>query len=256
MEKEVCWNITARCNQSCKYCHRFLEVKDLPYENNLYILNNLINSDINSITWTGGEALLLDRIDELLKYSYEKGIKNKLITNGKLLTPDRIDKIYKYLDSITLSIDSIDDDINDLLGRGRTHFQEIKKILDYLKLKEYDVKIRINSVVCKTNLNSIDKLISFLNNYDIYSWRIFKFMPLREKAVINKEMFDISMNEYHDVVKKLKEKSNIKNIDTRVEEDMENKYILILANGDIVITNNGKDEKVGNALNNSLVEYL
>lgn len=119
-----------------------------------------------------------------------------------------------------------------------------------------DVKIRINSVVCKTNLNSIDKLTSFLNNYNIYSWRIFKFMPLREKAVINKEMFDISMKEYDDVVKKLKEKSNIKNIDTRVVEDMENKYILILANGDIVITNNGKDEKVGNALTNSLADYL
>ena len=256
MEKEVCWNITARCNQSCKYCHRFLKVKDLPYEKNLYILNNLISSGINNITWTGGEALLLDRIDDLLKYSYEKGMKNKLITNGKLLTPDRIDKIYKYLDSITLSIDSIDDDINDLLGRGRTHFQEIKKILDYIKLKKYDVKIRINSVVCKTNLNSIDKLISFLNNYNIYSWRVFKFMPLREKAVINKEMFDISMKEYHDIVKNLKEKSNIKNIDTRVEEDMESKYILILANGDIVITNNSRDEKVGNALTNSLVEYL
>lgn len=256
MEKEVCWNITARCNQSCKYCHRFLKVKDLPYEKNLYILNNLISSGINNITWTGGEALLLDRIDDLLKYSYEKGMKNKLITNGKLLTPDRIDKIYKYLDSITLSIDSIDDDINDLLGRGRTHFQEIKKILDYIKLKKYDVKIRINSVVCKTNLNSIDKSISFLNNYDIYSWRVFKFMPLREKAVINKEMFDISMKEYHDIVKNLKEKSNIKNIDTRVEEDMESKYILILANGDIVITNNSRDEKVGNSLTNSLVEYL
>lgn len=81
-------------------------------------------------------------------------------------------------------------------------------------------------------------------------------MPLREKAVINKEMFDISMKEYHDIVKNLKEKSNIKNIDTRVEEDMESKYILILANGDIVITNNSRDEKVGNALTNSLVEYL
>ena len=127
---------------------------------------------------------------------------------------------------------------------------------NYIKLKKYDVKIRINSVVCKTNLNSIDKSISFLNNYDIYSWRVFKFMPLREKAVINKEMFDISMKEYHDIVKNLKEKSNIKNIDTRVEEDMESKYILILANGDIVITNNSRDEKVGNALTNSLVEYL
>ena len=37
---------------------------------------------------------------------------------------------------------------------------------------------------------------------------------------------------------------------------MENKYVLILANGDIVITNKGKDEKVGNALNDSLDKYL
>lgn len=256
MNKEVCWNITAKCNQSCKYCHRFLDVTDLSYEDNLFILNNLINSGIDSITWTGGEALLLNRLDDLLKYSYERGIKNKLITNGKLLTHNRIDKIYKYLDSFTLSIDSTDDDINVFLGRGKSHFVEIKEILDYIDLKKYNVKIRINSVVCKQTLNSFDKLIDFLNDYNIYSWRIFKFMPLREKAIVNKQIFDISMEEYSNMIEKLKEKSNIKRIDTRVEEDMEKKYILILANGDIVITNKGKDEKVGNALTDLLAEYL
>ncbi len=81
-------------------------------------------------------------------------------------------------------------------------------------------------------------------------------MPLREKAVINKETFDISMDSYSDIIGKIKEKSNIKNIDTRIENDMENKYILILANGDIVITNNGKDIKVGNALNYSIDKVL
>ena len=187
MEKEICWNITARCNQNCKYCHRFLNIKDLSYEQNLFILNNLDDSDVNNITWTGGEALLLDGIDELLKKSYEKGIKNKIITNGKLLTKERIDKIYKYLDSITLSIDSIDDDTNYSLGRGKNHFQEIKDILDYIKLKNYDIRIRINSVVCKNNLGKFDDLITFLNGYNIYSWRIFKFMPLRETAIKNKE---------------------------------------------------------------------
>ncbi len=104
-ELEICWNITARCNQNCKYCHRFLNLQDLSFDENLQILNNLYDSGINSITWTGGEALLLSGIDELLKISYEKGIKNKIITNGKLLTPERINKIYKYLDSNTLSID-------------------------------------------------------------------------------------------------------------------------------------------------------
>ena len=220
-ELEICWNITARCNQNCKYCHRFLNLQDLSFDENLQILNNLYDSGINSITWTGGEALLLSGIDELLKISYEKGIKNKIITNGKLLTPERINKIYKYLDSITLSIDSTSDDINESLGRGRYHYTEIKEILDYIKEKEYEVKIRINSVVCKNNLSNFNDLIDFLNNYNIYSWRIFKFMPLREKAVINKESFDISMREYSKVVENIKKESKIKNIDTRIEEDME-----------------------------------
>lgn len=256
MEKEICWNITARCNQNCKYCHRFLNIKDLSYEQNLSILNNLDDSGVNSITWTGGEALLLDEIDELLKCSYEKDIKNKIITNGKLLTKERIDKIYKCLDSITLSIDSVDDDINYSLGRGKNHFQEIKDILDYIKLKNYDIKIRINSVVCKNNLGKFNELITFLNEYNIHSWRIFKFMPLRETAIKNKESFSISMKEYSDVVKSIKEKSNIENIDTRIEEDMEKKYVLILANGDIVITDNGTDKKVGNALEDSLKTFV
>ena len=256
MEKEICWNITARCNQNCKYCHRFLNIKDLPYEQNLSILNNLKKSGITSITWTGGEALLFTGIDDLLKCSYNKGIKNKIITNGKLLTKERIDKIYKYLDSITLSIDSVDDNINDSLGRGKNHFQEIKDILEYIKEKKYDIKIRINSVVCKNNLSNFNKLIDFLNSYNIYSWRIFKFMPLREKAIINKESFDISMDEYSKVVGLVKQQSNIKNIDTRIEEDMEKKYVLILANGDIVITNNGIDEKVGNALTDHMEKFI
>lgn len=128
--------------------------------------------------------------------------------------------------------------------------------MDYIKEKKYNIKIRINSVVCKNNLNNFNDLIAFLNNYDIYSWRIFKFMPLREKAVINKEQFDVTMDEYSRVVKIIKQQSKIKNIDTRIEDDMEKKYILILANGDIVITNNGQDEKVGNALIDCMEKYI
>ena len=256
MEKEICWNITARCNQSCKYCHRFLNIKDLTFEENYSILNNLVESGVNSITWTGGEALLLKEIDKLIKFSHEYGIKNKIITNGKLLNKERIDKIYRYLDSITLSIDSVDDNTNEELGRGRNHYQEIKDILDYIKIKNYDIKIRINSVVCKNNLNKFNGLIDFLENYNIYSWRIFKFMPLRETAVKNKDEFNVSMKDYNNVIKLIKEKSSIKKIDTRIETDMEKKYVLILANGDIVVTENGIDKKLGNALNDSLKKYI
>ena len=254
MKKEICWNITARCNQNCKYCHRFQNIKDLKFEENLLILNKLKNANINSITWTGGEALILEEIDGLLKISHENKINNKLITNGKLLTKNRIDKIYKYLDSITLSIDSIDDEINNTLGRGINHFQEIKEILDSIHEKKYNVKVRINSVICKNNLETINKLVDFLNEYNIYSWRLFKFMPLREKAIINKNIFDITLDEYNNVIFYIKNNSNIRKIDTRVEEDMEKKYILILANGDIIKTESGKDKKIGVSVKSFVVK--
>ncbi|MDQ9924341.1 hypothetical protein RFW93_19600, partial [Acinetobacter baumannii] len=64
-------------------------------------------------------------------------------------------------------------------------------------------------------------------------------MPLRERAIINNSIFEISLNEYYNVVKQIKEETKILEIDTRIEEDMEKKYVLIIANGDIIITDNG-----------------
>jgi MoaA/NifB/PqqE/SkfB family radical SAM enzyme len=255
MEKEVCWNITARCNQSCKYCHRFNDPKDLSFDENKKVLDNLIESHISNITWTGGEALLVDNLDVLLKISHENGIKNKLITNGRALTKEVIDKIYKYLDNLTLSIDSINNKTNELIGRGKNHYKEIKDILDYLKKKKYDFKLCINIVVCKFNLNDIEDLIKFLNNYNIYSLRLFKFMPLREKAIVNKDMFEISDSEYEKVVNYVIDNSSAKRIDTRITSDMQNKYILILANGDIILTNDNGDNIMGNALIDKIESY-
>ncbi|MCI8310566.1 MAG: radical SAM protein, partial [Clostridia bacterium] len=106
-KKRVCWNITAKCNQNCKYCHRFLNINDLTYEENKTILNNLIKDGIDNITWTGGEALLYPNLKELLKIAQENGIKNKLITNGLVLAQNQdAREIIDYLDSLTLSLDT------------------------------------------------------------------------------------------------------------------------------------------------------
>ncbi len=254
-KKEVCWNITTRCNQTCRYCHRFLEIQDLSYEENEKILDNLIKDGITDITWTGGEALLYPNLISLLKKSKESGIRNKLITNGMILAQNNdIREACNYLDSLTLSIDSTDNEINAELGRGINHYDNVKTVLEYVKDK--NLKVNINTVVSKKSINKLEDLGKFLNEYKISLWRVFKFMPLRETAEKNREQFEISDAEFESKKEVFQKFENIGRVDYRQEKDMENKYVLLVANGDIVKTENGKDVKKGNALYQSVMDFM
>ena len=254
-KKRVCWNITTKCNQNCKYCHRFLGINDLTYEENKEILNNLIKDGVNNITWTGGEALLYPNLKELLKIARENGIKNKLITNGLVLAQNQgTREILDYLDSLTLSLDTINDDTNEELGRGRNHFEDVKVILDYVKDK--NLKVNINTVVSKKNINEMEQLGEFLNNYNISKWKFFKFMPLRETAEKNKNEFTITDAEFEQTKNVFRHFGNIGETDFRQEKDMEDKYTLLIANGDIIKTEHGVDVKKGNALYQNPVEFM
>ena len=254
-DREVCLFLTLRCNQKCKYCHRFLGIEDLDLEHNKEVINKIAQDGITNMTFTGGEPLLYPNIIELLKLAEEKGIKSKLITNGHILaTKPEMRKIYNHLDSITLSIDSIDNELNEKMGRGDKHFENIKIVLD--SLKENKLKVNINTVVSKMNITYLEELGDFLKDYNINAWRIFKFIPLRETAKLNKDMFEISKADFRVNRPLFTSFPNIKKIEFREENDMESKYVLIMPNGNVIITENEKDVTIGNILKNSLSEIL
>lgn len=249
MNFELCWNITARCNENCKYCHRFLSPKDLTRDENFKILNNIMTSGIKNVTFTGGEALLMPYLSELILFCSENDIKSKLITNGILFTDKFFNQIKNSLNYLNLSLDSISKETNLLLGRGGEHFENVKKCLSLVANSQ--INLSINSVATKLNKNDLFELAKFLSDKNISEWRIFKFMPLREKAKVNEKEFEISQDEYEKLIKDLLNISNL-NIVTRQVEDFEKQYLLILANGDILVTKDGQDIVLGNALKDDL----
>ena len=89
-------------------------------------------------------------------------------------------------------------------------------------------------------LNFVDKNVDF--------WRIFKMMPIREHAVANYQKFQIDQQCFDAIKKYLLQNAKNTQLSFRESIDMEQKYFLLVANGDIFCTEKGKDIRKGSAM--------
>lgn len=242
---KVCWNITSSCNKNCPYCFKFTE-KDLTLEQNKIILSKLPNLGVDKILWAGGEPFLYKDLNKLLKLSKEQGLINYLNTNASLLTESNVLEKTKYVDRLIISLDFVDDKLNERYKIGKNYYYHVQKILN--KLKETNLEIQINTVLFSKNIDFIDDLYKELGKYNIKYWKILQYFPIRGKALKEKTNLSITDDEFEKCVSKYKKEKNKFELIVHNIKKMEERHIIILSSGKIIYSENGKDVQIDKEL--------
>ncbi len=160
--------ITNECNLNCKMCFRHfldLDIKHMPIADFKRIVDKL--EGVQTITPSGyGEPLMHPDIIEAIKYCKDKGFEVQITSNGLLLnTEEKVNElINSKLDSITFSLESINNNNNDFGHPNKMALLNIKKLVEYKKqLNSITPRITLQTLMVKNKENDI---------FDIIEWGV------------------------------------------------------------------------------------
>ncbi|GAA0093315.1 hypothetical protein UT300009_33450 [Paraclostridium bifermentans] len=146
--------LTYKCNLECKHC--CIECSPRK-ETNLFLEDwkNIINkiSDLKpeQLVFSGGEPLILDYFEELVKYSYKKLPETNFIlsTNGTLIDKYDINFFKNYFNKIDISLDGYNKETADRV-RGIGIFDKVMENIKLLKKESFN---NINLSLTQGDLN-------------------------------------------------------------------------------------------------------
>ncbi|MFX0032525.1 MAG: radical SAM protein [Candidatus Hodarchaeota archaeon] len=163
--------LTLRCNATCPFCSipilpKLLIKNEMNTNQVKYIIDQVAKLGVNILSFTGGEPTLRKDLPELIQYTEKThDFIIGVATNGYLMP-----KLFKEngglkgLDYILLSIDYPEANLHDN-KRGIKTFDKALETINIACKK--DIKVIINTVVMKDNINSLEKICALAEQYDV-----------------------------------------------------------------------------------------
>lgn len=196
------YHFTRQCNKSCGfYFHTATSSfkHDLPSaKEGLQLLKK---AGMLKLNFAGGEPFLYPKfLGQLIDYSknYLKLEAVSIVTNGSLVTEQFLSQHGQNVDILAVSCDSFDEDTNIQIGRGTgDQVRILYRIASWCK--KYGIKLKINTVVCKSNYQQdMNYHIAILQPF---RWKCFQVLMVAgendsEDTIRDVRKFMISDDEY------------------------------------------------------------
>lgn len=176
------------CNMGCQYC--FAEFSDaVPQlqadkqhlrERALSVVEAAANAGIQKLTLVGGEPTLCPWLLDLLKLGKQRGLVTMVVSNGSRMTEAWLSMHLPWLDWVALSIDSLEAETNQRIGRvavNRTIPDRASYSSLLNKLRLSGCRVKVNTVV--SSLNWREDFTSFLRSHGVERWKVLQALHVR-----------------------------------------------------------------------------
>lgn len=169
-----CIGIVDTCMLGCKMCQKWQDdpgTISLSQPNTeqwktfIRQLRDVVDEGFE-IDFGGGEALMRQDILELVSYAKSLGFKNTIASNGFLIDEDMAKKIADSgLDSIILSLDSLNSEIHDRMRGVKGVAQRVFKAIDYLRKYSKGIHIGICAIIMEQTVDGLIDLAEWVNTH-------------------------------------------------------------------------------------------
>lgn len=169
----IVWDITNKCNLRCIFCdwwkveknNPFPQKKELSTQEKLVIIRRIAKAKTGILSFCGGEPLLCQDLELLIKEAKSKGILVNISTNGLLLEEKAKMLVKSGIDFITLSIDSYDSEVHDRIRGHKGLFSQIEKGIKAIRslTKTKRVYIEARCLINKMNCFSLEDFVNLWN---------------------------------------------------------------------------------------------
>jgi len=176
---EVVVELTKKCNLSCAHCGSSCTNQEEPQELSADEWRNCISQmsemGVEKIVFSGGEPILKEGLEEIIRHTYENGLKWGLVSNGLTLTNDVILLLKKYKPfAVGISIDGFKETHNKIRNNSNSWQSATQAILHMI---EGNIQVCAVSTVNRLNYTELPRLASWLNILGISSWQLQLTMP-------------------------------------------------------------------------------
>lgn len=160
--------VSAPCNERCVHCYFPDNYRKglMPRELFLRILEQCKESNVLSITISGGEPMLNPDLLFFIKECRENNFSINLLTNLTFLSNEMLQEFVKTpLLSVQTSLYSMNADVHDSITSVKGSFEKTKKAIE--TLYQHDIPMQINCPIMKQNKGTYQDVLNWAREMNI-----------------------------------------------------------------------------------------